>query len=280
MELFKKLSDVCRRHYEKLILIFVLLLLAAAVFFLYQESEKQSEGLKNLPKEFGRKSVKGVPPPELARFTQAARQMTNPPALNYSGPHNLFNPVKWQQERSGGPIYPLRTGKEFGVGNLQISRIRPIHYSVAFGRVATAGSGDQLTVAGYQFYVTNELALRGGRPDVKSPFVKVDQTNQPAIVLLEVKGDPQAPTEFVVALKDYGQERVSFAPGKPYLRPIGFEADLKYPARNKDFPGLRIGIPIEVDGEPYKIVDITQNKVVVFDDSNGKRYTIEQTASQ
>jgi len=200
--------------------------------------------------------------------------------LNYAGPHNLFNPVKWQQEYPGGPMYPLKTGKEFGVGNLQIARIRPIYYSVAFGRVATAGSGEELSVAGYQLYVTNELVLRSGRPTIQSPFLKVNETNKPAVILLEVKGEPQAPTELVVALKDYGLERVSFAPGKPYSRPIGFEADLKYPARNKDFPGLRIGTSsIEVDGEPYKIMDITQNKVVVFDDSNGKRYTIEQTVS-
>jgi hypothetical protein len=278
MEQLKKLIDVCRKHYEKLLLIFVLLLLAAAVFFLYQESEKQSDTLKNLPKEFGRKSVKGVPPPELARFAQAAKQMTNPPALNLSGPHNLFNPVKWQQ--AGGVMIKVQKGTEAGVGNLQIVRIRSLHYSVAYARVATAGSGDQTSVVGYQISITNELVMRGGRPEVKTAFMNVNETNKPALVINEIKGDPQAPTELIATLKDFSNERISFAPGKPYLRPIGFEADLKYPARNKDFPGLRIGSSIDIDGEPYKIVDITQNKVVVFDDSNGKRYTIEQTTSQ
>lgn len=278
MELFKKLGDVCRRHYEKLLLLFVLFLLAVAVFFLYQESEKQSDTLKNLPKQIIPKSVKGVPPPELSRFTRAAGQMTNPPALNYSGPHNLFNPVKWQQ--AGDQLIKVQKGTEAGVGNLQITRIRPLHYSVAYARVATAGSGDQTSVVGYQFYVTNELVLRRyGRPEIRSLFMNVNETNKPALVLLEVKGDPLAPTELVATLKDFEDERISFAPDKPYLRPVGFEADLRYPVGNKDFPGLRTGSSIDVDDEPYKIVDITQNKVVVFDDSNGKRYTIEQPAS-
>ena len=93
-----------------------------------------------------------------------------------------------------------------------------------------------------------------------------------------VGGPPEAPTEVNVLLKDYGNERVSFAPGKPYLRPIGYEAELKYPFANKTFSNVRVGQTLDIDAESYKVVDITQSKVVLFEDSNGKRHNIEQTA--
>jgi len=280
MEQLKKLGDICRKHYEKLILILALLLLAGAVLYLAAESEKEKEQLKEMQVKLTRRAVKGVPPVNLSRYTEAIKLMTNPPALNLSGPHNLFNPVKWQQNRNTGAPEPIRRGDEAGVGNLQVVRIRPLHYSVAFGRAATSGAGDQTVVIGYQMFTTNELVLRGGRPEFKSPFMNVNETNKPALVLLEVKGDPQAPTELIVALKDFNNERVTFAPGRPYLRPIGYEAELKYPFANKNYQSLRIGNTMEVDNEPYKIVDITSGKVVLFDDSNGKRYTIERTAPQ
>jgi hypothetical protein len=278
MEQLKKLGGVCRKHYEKLILIFVLLLLAAVVFYLAKASEEETEKLKTMQVELTRRSVKGVPPVDLSRFNDAVKQMTNPPTLNYSGPHNLLNPVKWQQA-PGGMITKVKTGKETGVGNLQIVRIRPIYLSVAFGRASTSTQNDQTVVAGYQLYVTNELTLIGNRPRVVPVFTAVGETNKPSIILTDVKGPPEAPTEMVAMLKDYNNERVSFAPGKPYLRPIGYEAELKYPFRNISYSNVRPNQTLDIDGEPYKVVDITQTKVVLFDDSNGKRHNIEQTAT-
>jgi hypothetical protein len=149
---------------------------------------------------------------------------------------------------------------------------------VAFARAATSGTGDQAVVIGYQLFVTNELVLRRGRPEIRSHFMNVNETNKPALVILEVKGDPQMPTEIIAALKDFDNERISFAPDRPYLRPVGFEADLAYPFANKSYQELRVDTTLEVDGEPYKVVDITSAKVVLFDDSNGKRHTIERIA--
>lgn len=278
MEQIKKLGDTCRKHYEKLILVFVLLLLAGVVFYLAKASEDETKKLEEMKKELKSRSVKGVPPVDLSHLDEGVRQMTNPPALNYSGPHNLLNPVKWQRDRAGGELTKVKTGKEAGLGNLQIVRIRPLNLSVGFGRASTSTQNDQTTVIGYQLYITNELTLVGNRPRTIPVFAAAGETNKP-LILVEVKGPPEAPTEMSVLLKDYGNERVTIAPGRPHLRPIGFDAELKYPFGNKSYSNVRVGQTLEIDGEPYKIVDITQTKVVLFDDSNGKRYNIEQIAT-
>jgi hypothetical protein len=57
---------------------------------------------------------------------------------------------------------------------------------------------------------------------------------------------------------------------------VGHEAELVYAPSGKKYPRLRKDSPLDIEGEPYKVVDITASKVVVSDDSNGKRYTIEQ----
>jgi len=45
------------------------------------------------------------------------------------------------------------------------------------------------------------------------------------------------------------------------------------------FPRLRKESAVDVDGESYKVVDITPTRVVLSDDSNGKRYAIAQIAA-
>src|SRR5438552_1809154 len=155
MEQLKNFAQFCRQHYEKLILSFVLLLLAATVFYLYQASQEEKEKIRLIPIGFERKSGKAIPPVSLAMFEATIREATNPPTLNYAGKHNLFNPVKWQQPRGGGPIVKVQTGKEVGVEALQIARVNPVYYTINFDRVATSGAGEQTVVTGYHTVVTN-----------------------------------------------------------------------------------------------------------------------------
>src|SRR5687767_14645886 len=100
MEQLKNLGQVCRQNYEKLILILVLILLAGAVWLLFQASQSEKEKIRQIPIDFDRKAVKLVQPVSLDRFASVFKEATNPPALNFSGPHNLFNPVKWERRGS------------------------------------------------------------------------------------------------------------------------------------------------------------------------------------
>ena len=97
MEQVKKIGQLCRQHYEKFILVFVLLLLAGAVLVLYGASQEESEKIQQMTEDIIKKAGKPIPPVILAPFEAAMKTATNRPALNFSGKHNLFSPVKWQQ---------------------------------------------------------------------------------------------------------------------------------------------------------------------------------------
>jgi hypothetical protein len=275
MEQLKRIGMVCRQHYEKLILSLVLLLLAVAVWRIYEASQEEKENVRKIPAGFERKSVKGVAPVEVTAYQTAIRGGTNPPGLNLSGKHNLFNPVKWQQARQGGPVIKVVSGSEVGAEAMRIVRVRPLQLMIAYDRAASSGSGADAVVTGYHTVVTNEMIANPVRRKI-SQFITIGDTNKQVFVLIEAKGPPAEPTELVAQLKDFNNEKISFAPGKPYARVVGHEAELKYPPSGKTYPPLRTGSPLDIEGEPYKIVDITPSKVVLSDDSNGKRYTIEE----
>ena len=197
--------------------------------------------------------------------------MTNRPALNFSGKHNLFSPVKWQMNRGAGGVIKVTSGSEVGPSALRIVSTSPLQLTVAFGRAALSGA----EVSGYHILVTNELAV-AARQRFITQFVGTGATNSQVFILSEVKGPPEAPTEMIAQLKDYNNEKISFAPQKHYTRTVGFEAELKYPVSGKVYSRLRKDSSLDIEGETYKVVDIAASKVVLSDDSNGKRYIIEQ----
>ena len=274
MDQLKKIGLLCRQHYEKLILVFVLFLLAGAVWYLYQESVTEGDKTREMTKDYKTKAGAPVEPVSLSRFAASMKVATNPPTLNYAGKHNLLNPVKWQQPRGGGQIIKVVSGEEVGANAMRIAGINPLHLSIAFDRTASTGAD----VTGYHIVATNELAMLARLRRIVQ-YVPTGATNTQVFILTEVKGPPEAPTELVAQLKDFNNEKITFAPGKPYTRVVGHEAELVYAPSGKKYPRLRKDSPLDIEGEPYKVVDITASKVVVSDDSNGKRYTIEQTAA-
>lgn len=278
MEQVKKIGQLCRQHYEKLVLIIVLLLLAGAVWVLYGASQDENEKVRQMTEGYTKKSGTPISPVSLQPFESAMKSATNRSQLNYSGQHNLFNPVKWQQNRGGGPIFKVQSGNEVGVGAVRIVSVSPLLLTVSFERAASSGA----EVTGYHTLVTNESQtvprLRRipqyiGMEPGKTPLFA---TNTQVFVLTEFKGPPEAPTELTAILKEFDNEKITFAPGKPYVRTVGYEAELKYTVTGKSYPRLKKDSSLEIEGEMYKVVDIVANKVVLSDDSNGKRYTIDQ----
>jgi len=280
MDQLKKLGALCRQHYEKMILIVVLILLAGAVWMLYQASQEENEKVREMARAYQEKKGKPITPVSLDAFEAAMKMATNPPVLKYSGQHNLFNPVKWQQYR-GQTIQKITTNSQVGASAMEVVSIDPLQLTIAFDKAALFGS----EVTGYRTVVTNEQATHFRLKRIPQ-FIAINantvptfSTNTQVFVLTEVKGPPEEPTELVATLKDFNDEKISFAPNKPYIRTVGFEAELKYPPSGKVYPRLRKDSPIDIEGEPHKVVDITADRVVLSDDSNGKRYTIELTAA-
>ena len=74
-------------------------------------------------------------------------------------------------------------------------------------------------------------------------------------------------------------ERVSVAPGKPFKRVDGYEADLKYPPEgNKVWMRQRMNANLNFGGGQYNIVVITQTNVILSSKQNEKRTTINFNA--
>ena len=126
MEQLKNIGQLCRQHYEKLVLSVVLILLAVAVWKLYEDSQAEKQKVQQVPTDFERRKVKLVEPVSVTGVQAVMKEATNPPALNFAGTHNLFNPVKWQQPKAGGPIIKVQTGSEVGASAMQIVRIKPL----------------------------------------------------------------------------------------------------------------------------------------------------------
>ena len=264
-----KVIQAFKLHYEKIILSLVLAGLAAAVWFLYDESMNEEETTRTYIVGVGARKVKPVKPVDVSSYQNALKMAQNPPPLILSGPHNLFNPVKWQR-RPDGTLIKIQTGKEVGPDAMIITRITPLYYIIALDRIGNAG--------GYYMGVTREAAERPVDRFKKQKYVTPNVTNE-FFTLREIKGTPEDPTELILELADT-KERVSVAKSKDFKRAVGYEVDLKYPVENKSYPKLRLGSTVTVAGDQYIIVAISENEVVLSARLNDKKYTVRQIAGR
>ncbi len=266
MESLKKIGQICRQHYEKILLILVLIGVALAVAFLYEASQSEAEKLTKFLADVGKRSGKPVKAVDLSRAQAVLEQAQKPPTVNFSAPHNLFNPVKWQRQPNGSLI-PFRSGDEI-VKSIEIVKKTPLNFIIALDRVA--GST-------YHIIVTNEVTLVPSLRKI-AQFATLNSTNNKVFILRDVKGPPEDPTELVLELKDTG-ERVSIGKDKPYVRTDAYEVDLKSSFETKTYSKQRVGATVRLGGDDYKIVAITQNEVVLSANLNDKKYTIRQAAA-
>lgn len=260
MESLKRLGDICKQHYEKLILIIALIVLGGAVWWLYMENESEKEKIKDFFTDVRRKPAKGVRPADLTNYTAAVTKLQSPPALDFGLPHYLLNPVKWKQSSQG--LIKEVTGTESGIDPLEILNITPLNFVIAFER--TAGPG-------YWINVTNEVVIGGNRRIAQ--FATLNSTNTRVFILREVKGTAEEPSELVLELKDSG-ERITISKEKPFVRAEAYQADLRYPLDTppKTFSKQRVGAKLHFGGENYEIVAINQNEIVLLA-GNLKKYS-------
>ena len=267
MDSLKKIGQKLRLHYEKIILCLVLGGLAFGVWYVFDASQEEKRKIEAIPTNFERKSTKGVPEVNLARQQALMQMAKNPPTLNFGLPHNLVNPVLWQRS-SAGALTAIRTGSEIGPEALVIQAFKPLHYVIAFDKVAGTG---------YYINITNEYATVAR--DRRIPqFVSLNNTNSKVFILRAMKGTPENPDELTIELKETG-ERVPITREKPYMRVEGYEVDLKYPPDGRPFNSQRVGSALRLSGADYNIVAITQNEVVLSA-RNDKKYFVRKTAQQ
>ncbi len=267
---FKKITDVFAHHYEKIILTLALIGLGVTVFLLMKFSQEEQENLQKYIIQLSKRAGAPVKPIDLSQIEGAIKQAQNPPALELSGPHNLFNPVIWRR-KPDGQIVKDPTGFESTLGQVQVTAIRPQMLSISFDRAAGAAGFTQYTLT-----ITNE-ALYGPRKLPNTVYV-LNETNRPMLILREVKGPPDNPTELVFETKDTG-ERLAVGKDKAFVRTNTYEADLKSNLDNKTFAKQKVNQVVKVGGEDYKIVAINPNEVVMSA-ANDKKYTLRYPAER
>lgn len=273
MEALRKLGEIIRNHYEKIILTIVLLGLALAVLYVYQASQSEKEKIKKSLEEITSRKPTPVRPADLTGALEALKSARSPTELAFSGPHNLVNPVKWKK-KPGGEVYKLTSDVgEIGWGKMIITRRAQLRFIVAYDRPANPG---------YWLKLTKEAAERPPDRRPKPLYVTLNTTNKfidRLIVLREIKGPPEKPEELGIELADAG-ERITVATNKAFERIEGYEVDLKntFLATNNVFLNLRVGSPIKIASDDYIIVAINENEVVASARANDKKYTVREFA--
>lgn len=270
MDSLKKFGDAGRQHWEKILLILVLLGLAFAVLFLLGESQTQKEKINEYIEAKVRQKVKEVGVLDLTEHQRAVNTLENPPELNYSTPHNLFNPVKWQRTPDGRWI-KIQSGREIGPYALSVRDIRPMHLTLAL---------DRSTSSGYWLIMTNEAAPHRSwfrQTDYVLPgrtnSWRINYTNVFQFVVVEGR-PPEDARELVVQFPNSGNQ-VTFTDEQPYRTVQGYKVDLRYEPEDKELKDLTVGEKVRLSGEGYNIVAINPEEVILSADSNDRRYTVK-----
>ncbi len=252
--------DLIKKHYEKVLLGLVLLGLAVAAALLPLKISSEKQDLESERKIKTTMNIKPLTNLDQARYQGLLQRLKSPLTLNFSGGHNLVNPVPWQKA-ADGRLIPLRTGTEVGPEAVVITRIAPLYLIISF---------DAVTVAGYVIGVENEA---GATPEKRKKRPS-SATKTEVYTLQEVKGPTNSPTELILTLNDTGQ-RVSLKPEVPFKRVEGYAADLRYDPEKKSWAGRRLGSVLAFNKDEYNVVAITETDVVLSAKSTGKKTTIK-----
>lgn len=281
MEKLKQLIELAKTEYEKIVLVVAVLGLAFAVVLLYWLSGEEQRKANDITMNYERKKVK--PPPELnlQRYSDALAAATTPPSVSFGLPHKLFNPVKWIRSPEGRVIAD-RSGKAVGPEAVKVENIRPLNR--VFRWLATEAAAGEAG-ASYSVEIVFEASPRSvdARPRVVN-FKKDDKSRIPGasvktpnyLWLKEVRGAADAPDALVLEITETKEEMV-ITKEKPSVKPEAFQVDLSYAPENLQFRGQRRDGVIGFGGEQYKIVEITENEVVVSNRLNDKKTRLKRT---
>lgn len=272
MKFLRNISVMLKRHYEKVLLALALLGFVGAVVFLNEMKSKESDKIALYDTETKRRKPKPVPSIDVSALNAALAHATNPSTLNFSPPHNLFNPVKWQEKPDKTRI-KNETGKELGINAVQITKILPLSTTVTFD--SQAGSGVNMSItqqASTNRYLQQRLRGYVGTNSASDRIHKESRS----FTLRNLRVTPEGP-EADIELNDGTKATVT--PSKPFTRVDGYHVDLFYPPEKQSFMNKRVGDRFAVAGEDYIIVAITPNEVVVSARSNDRRTTIQKNAA-
>jgi hypothetical protein len=267
------IGSLVKRHWEKAVVALALIALIAAVVVLNNKKTEENTKIDEYEQGVRRPKVKPYPALDVNMLSSATKQATNPPSLDLSPPHNLFNPVKWQKRTRDGVRIKAETGRELGVNALQIAKITPLSTIIQID--APSGSGVNMSVT-MEANTTNYYRQRLRAFVSTNPTDRVHRTSR-AFTLRDLRVLADG-VEADIELTD--GTKLTVTDKKPYNKVEAHKADLLYPPENQTFRDRRVGDVLTVAGEDYIIVAINANEVVVSARSNDRRTTIQNKTTQ
>lgn len=216
MELLKQLVQVCRQHYEKMLLTLALLGLGAAVWFLTQAQRREAQKIEDVQTNLTPRVTKAFVAVDLSRYLAALQAAEKPVDLELGLPHHLLNPVKWQRKRDG-QLIKIETQETVGPAQLKVVKVSPLHYRVTLERIASPGS--------FVVLISDDSVVDPKQRRVRR-YVTAENRRNESFVLIEVKGSEENP-ELVLELAAT-QEKITISKEQPYDRVASYTVDLKY----------------------------------------------------
>lgn len=261
--------EFLKNHYEKVVLGIVLLALAAVAVWLPVkiQSDKQDVAA-TLHKYDTPPNAKALPPTDLSKEEKIREQTKQPPDADFSGKHNLFNPVKWIKTPEG-VLEKHASNEEHGPKLVQVEQVHPLAFIVEYER--RSGSG-------YNFKVTRESAERPSDRRPRTYYASEQSKKNDVFTLLSVNGPEDDPLTFELEVNDTG-DRFVVPHNKPYSATNGYSADLSYPPEKKTWKDARVKQPLVFDGDTNIVVDINPREVILRAVSNEKTTTIPINAA-
>jgi hypothetical protein len=253
------------------------------VFLLFVVAgEKQR--LSDLSASIIARTPRPLPPPDLSRTEAVLKRSSTAVAFNLSdNTHKLLNPVRWQKVPNV-PWPPMKNPSGSESEKVELTKCpTPLYFVISFAADGVQVTGENRVL--YTINVEQQAATRSSGRGRKPFYVAVgdkrdygDKDKKESFTLREVRGPSNAPTALIIELAD-SDKQITVTPEQPFKRIDGYMADLRYTPDNKPFPNRRVGDPIlgkiNIAGEDYNIVAITENEVVLSAAKNQKKTTIK-----
>jgi len=259
--------DFLKKHYEKILLSVVLLGLVAALVFMALIIPSEQANVKNIGEGIIRRSAVPLTNLDLARESNIVGRLQSPYKLDFDPPNRLFNPREWKRLPDNTMVPMEGITPQAAV----VTGITPLYLVLTLESVETNELG-----ARYVISVERQAASSLGMRRKQQRYVSMDDTKKDVFTLLQVEGPPENPEGLVLRLADSGQT-ITLSTNMPFRRVDAYMADIKYEPDRLNWTNQRVGNHLKFAGDDYTIVDINSNEVVLFAQSNQKKWTLRYT---
>jgi hypothetical protein len=251
-----------KKHYEKILLGIVLAgLLAVLVFMIFfiaadkQAMQEKADSTINAP-------AKALADLDLTTNQAAMARLAAPYVLDFDTGNKIFNPFVWQRTLDNRLV---RAGTSTGPQVAVVTNITPLYLILSLDSVTTNELG-----ARYVIGVEKQAALTAAKRHKQQRFVSAGDKANDTFELVSIKGAPENPDALVVKLVDSG-ELATIKHDAPFRRVDAYMADFRYDPEKKIFSHCRTGTRVSFGGAEYVVADVSQNELVLQDQSNQKK---------